>query len=54
MPTTEPGRLAPTLAGEPPKTLERHEGCPFAPRCFKHKIVADGICRSPKLMRVKL
>ena len=35
IPTTEPGRLAPTLAGEPPDTLERHVGCPFTPRCYK-------------------
>jgi peptide/nickel transport system ATP-binding protein len=33
IPTTEPGRLAPTLAGEPPDPLEEHTGCPFAPRC---------------------
>lgn len=35
IPTTEPGRLAPTLAGEPPDPLERHAGCLFVPRCFK-------------------
>jgi peptide/nickel transport system ATP-binding protein len=33
IPTTEPGRLAPTLAGEPPTATGRPPGCSFAPRC---------------------
>ena len=32
-PTTEPGRLAPTLVGEPPSPVGDQRGCPFAPRC---------------------
>jgi peptide/nickel transport system ATP-binding protein len=32
-PTTEPGRLAPTLGGEPPTQIGDVEGCAFAPRC---------------------
>jgi peptide/nickel transport system ATP-binding protein len=32
-PTTEPGRLSPTLAGEPPSAVGRKLGCAFAPRC---------------------
>jgi peptide/nickel transport system ATP-binding protein len=34
IPTTEPGRLAPTLAGEPPATTGRLPGCSFASRCL--------------------
>ncbi len=33
IPTTEPGRLAPTLAGEPPAATGRTQGCSFASRC---------------------
>jgi peptide/nickel transport system ATP-binding protein len=33
IPTTEPGRLAPTLAGEPPAATGRLPGCSFASRC---------------------
>jgi oligopeptide/dipeptide ABC transporter ATP-binding protein len=33
IPTTEPGRLAPTLAGEPPATTGRISGCAFRSRC---------------------
>jgi oligopeptide/dipeptide ABC transporter ATP-binding protein len=33
IPTTEPGRLAPTLAGEPPATTGRIAGCAFRSRC---------------------
>ena len=33
IPTTEPGRLAPTLAGEPPAATGRTPGCSFASRC---------------------
>ncbi len=32
-PTTEPGRLAPTLTGEPPSLHAEIVGCPFAARC---------------------
>jgi peptide/nickel transport system ATP-binding protein len=32
-PTTEPGRLAPTLSGEPPSAVVEIVGCPFAARC---------------------
>jgi peptide/nickel transport system ATP-binding protein len=32
-PTTEPGRLAPTLSGEPPSATAELVGCSFAPRC---------------------
>jgi peptide/nickel transport system ATP-binding protein len=32
-PTTEPGRLAPTLRGEPVSQLGDVAGCAFAPRC---------------------
>jgi peptide/nickel transport system ATP-binding protein len=47
-PTTEPGRLSPTLAGEPPSAIGVKIGCTFAPRCPK---VTD-ICRevSPQLV----
>jgi peptide/nickel transport system ATP-binding protein len=46
-PTTEPGRLSPTLAGEPPSAIGVKVGCTFAPRCPK---VTD-VCRevSPEL-----
>ena len=33
IPTTEPGQLAPTLAGEPPSATGRIAGCSFASRC---------------------
>ena len=33
VPTTEPGRLAPTLAGEPPSPLGDRRGCAFVSRC---------------------
>lgn len=33
IPTTEPGRLAPTLAGEPPAAIGRISGCAFSSRC---------------------
>jgi peptide/nickel transport system ATP-binding protein len=33
IPSTEPGRLAPTLVGEPPAATGRIEGCAFASRC---------------------
>jgi peptide/nickel transport system ATP-binding protein len=33
IPTTEAGRLAPTLAGEPPAATGRIPGCSFASRC---------------------
>jgi peptide/nickel transport system ATP-binding protein len=33
IPTTEPGHLAPTLAGEPPAATGRTPGCSFASRC---------------------
>jgi peptide/nickel transport system ATP-binding protein len=33
IPTTEPGQLAPTLAGEPPAATGRISGCSFASRC---------------------
>lgn len=33
IPTTEPGRLAPTLAGEPPAATGDVVGCAFASRC---------------------
>ena len=33
IPTTEPGQLAPTLAGEPPAATGRIQGCSFASRC---------------------
>jgi peptide/nickel transport system ATP-binding protein len=47
-PTTEPGRLSPTLAGEPPSAIGVKVGCTFAPRC---PLVSD-ICRevSPALI----
>jgi len=32
-PTAEPGRLAPTLLGEPPTPFELEEGCGFRSRC---------------------
>jgi peptide/nickel transport system ATP-binding protein len=32
-PTTEPGRLSPTLAGEPPSAIGVRTGCAFASRC---------------------
>jgi oligopeptide/dipeptide ABC transporter ATP-binding protein len=32
-PTTEPGRLSPTLAGEPPSAIGERTGCAFASRC---------------------
>ncbi|MCU1428046.1 MAG: oligopeptide/dipeptide transporter, ATP-binding protein [Actinomycetia bacterium] len=32
-PTTEPGRLSPTLAGEAPSAIGERHGCAFAPRC---------------------
>ena len=32
-PTTEAGRLSPTLGGEPPSGIGDVEGCPFAARC---------------------
>jgi oligopeptide/dipeptide ABC transporter ATP-binding protein len=34
IPTTEPGRLAPMLAGESPAPLEGDVGCPSEPRCL--------------------
>jgi peptide/nickel transport system ATP-binding protein len=40
-PTTEPGRLSPTLAGEPPSAIGDRTGCPFASRC---PMVTD-LCR---------
>jgi peptide/nickel transport system ATP-binding protein len=33
IPTTEPGRLSPKLAGEPPSPIGRVTGCAFQPRC---------------------
>jgi peptide/nickel transport system ATP-binding protein len=33
IPTTEPGRLSPKLAGEPPSPIGIVQGCAFAPRC---------------------
>ena len=33
IPTTEPGQLAPTLAGEPPAATGLIPGCSFASRC---------------------
>jgi peptide/nickel transport system ATP-binding protein len=33
VPTTEPGRLAPSLDGEPPSPVGKHEGCAFRSRC---------------------
>jgi peptide/nickel transport system ATP-binding protein len=33
IPTTEPGRLSPTLAGEPPSPIGEDHGCAFGPRC---------------------
>jgi peptide/nickel transport system ATP-binding protein len=33
IPTTEPGRLSPTLAGEPPSPIGEDHGCAFQPRC---------------------
>jgi peptide/nickel transport system ATP-binding protein len=33
IPTTEPGRLSPMLAGEPPSAIGEVAGCAFAPRC---------------------
>ena len=33
IPTTEPGRLAPKLAGEPPSPIGTVQGCAFTPRC---------------------
>ncbi|MGE3360476.1 MAG: dipeptide ABC transporter ATP-binding protein [Acidimicrobiia bacterium] len=33
VPTTEPGRLAPTLAGEPPSPVGEQRGCAFVSRC---------------------
>ena len=33
IPTTEPGRLSPTLAGEPASPIGTVEGCAFRPRC---------------------
>lgn len=33
IPTTEPGRLSPKLAGEPPSPIGMVEGCAFEPRC---------------------
>jgi peptide/nickel transport system ATP-binding protein len=33
IPTTEPGRLAPKLEGEPPPATGRVVGCPFSSRC---------------------
>jgi oligopeptide/dipeptide ABC transporter ATP-binding protein len=41
-PTTEPGRLSPTLGGEPPGALGEVSGCAFAGRC---PLVEDR-CRS--------
>jgi oligopeptide/dipeptide ABC transporter ATP-binding protein len=40
-PTTEPGRLSPTLAGEPPSAIGERQGCGFASRC---PMVTD-VCR---------
>jgi oligopeptide/dipeptide ABC transporter ATP-binding protein len=33
IPTTEPGRLSPKLAGEPPSPIGHVTGCAFQPRC---------------------
>jgi peptide/nickel transport system ATP-binding protein len=33
IPTTEPGRLSPKLAGEPPSPIGLVKGCSFQPRC---------------------
>ena len=33
IPTTEPGRLSPKLAGEPPSSIGLVTGCAFQPRC---------------------
>jgi peptide/nickel transport system ATP-binding protein len=41
-PTTEPGRLSPTLAGEPPSAIGEPAGCAFASRCPK----VTEICRT--------
>jgi len=44
IPTTEPGRLSPKLAGEPPSPIGLMKGCSFQPRC----LYAEARCLAEK------
>lgn len=50
IPTTEPGRLSPSLAGEPPSPVGEITGCSFQGRCpFAQPVCAE---QAPPLARV--
>jgi len=49
-PTAEPGRLAPTLLGEPPTPFEQEVGCGFRSRCA-HAVESCATDR-PELVRI--
>jgi peptide/nickel transport system ATP-binding protein len=50
IPSTEPGRLAPKLRGEPPSPIGRIQGCPFRSRCPYAQQVC--VTDAPPLARV--
>jgi oligopeptide/dipeptide ABC transporter ATP-binding protein len=50
IPSTEPGRLAPKLRGEPPSPIGRIQGCPFRSRCPYAQQVC--VTDAPALARV--